>query len=302
MTVQFREGARRARDASTVADGAASSTLTNVEPGDHTYTATFVPTDPLTFAGSSSGAGRSRSAGSRPPPDLAGHGERPDRHPDGEADTDDGTLTGAVEFREGSTLLGTVTLSGTTAVLTLPDVVPGQHTYTATFAPTGTVHATSSAQRQVTVPNATATALTVTAVGGRVTLSALVTSAAGVPKGTVEFYDGDTSLGDPSGVGGDGVAGLTVEDVLGGTHTYSAVFVPDVEEYMGSSTTSVVHRGPDRHHDRPRCRADTRIAQRRPHRRRLGTGRLPGRHRHASATAPPSSRPSLSPVGGRRRR
>jgi hypothetical protein len=235
--VQFREGAAVLGTVD-LATGAASTTLTNVAPGDHTYTATFLPTEPVTFAGSSS-AGRTVTIGRIPTSTglvAAASGQTVTLT--AKPTTDDGTLTGAVEFREGSTLLGTVTLSGTTAVLTLPDVIPGQHTYTATFAPTGTVHATSSAQRQVTVPNATAAALTVTAVGGRVTLSALVTSAAGVPKGTVEFYDGDTSLGAPSGVGGDGVAGLTVEDVLGGTHTYGAVFVPDVEEYMGSSTTS----------------------------------------------------------------
>jgi hypothetical protein len=55
-----------------------------------------------------------------------------------------GAPEGAVVLREGVTLLGTVPLSAGAASLTLADVAPGDHTYTATYVPTGTFHAGST--------------------------------------------------------------------------------------------------------------------------------------------------------------
>ncbi|GAA4716623.1 hypothetical protein GCM10023349_40490 [Nocardioides conyzicola] len=236
--VEFREGSTVVGTVD-VASGAATTTLTNVSPGDHGYTATFVPTDSGTFAGSSSATTTVTIGRIATSTALVTTVTGQDVTLTATPSTTDGTLTGAVEFREGSTLLGTSPLSGTSAALTLTGVSAGPHTYTATFVPTGTSHATSSDHQTVTVPHATTTTLTATTgADNQVRLEALVTSGAGVPTGAVEFYDGTTSLGDPSGVGGDGIALLTVDDVLGGVHDYTAVFVAEHgDDFMTSSAT-----------------------------------------------------------------
>ena len=63
--------------------------------------------------------------------------------------------TGVVELREGTTLLGTVPLSAGAASLALADVALGDHTYTATYVPTGTFHlGSASPARSQTVVDA----------------------------------------------------------------------------------------------------------------------------------------------------
>ena len=55
-----------------------------------------------------------------------------------------GVPAGVVELREGDTLLQTVPLSAGAASLTVADVALGDHTYTATYVPTGPFHAGST--------------------------------------------------------------------------------------------------------------------------------------------------------------
>src|SRR6185436_18361949 len=116
-----------------------------------------------------------------------------------------GTLTGSVEFREGTTLVGTTSLSGGDAVLTENNVAPGDHTYTATFVPTGTTHAGStSPSRTVTVAKiATSTALAADVTGRTVTLTATPSAASGTLTGSVEFREGTTLVGTTSLSGGN---------------------------------------------------------------------------------------------------
>ena len=86
--------------------------------------------------------------------------------------TASGTLTGDVEFREGTTLLGILTLSGATSVLELTGVDPGSHDYRATFVPSGSSHTGS------TSPIATATVAKVATTTG---LTAAVSRSFGDP-------------------------------------------------------------------------------------------------------------------------
>ena len=102
--------------------------------GAHTYTATFVPTDPATYAGSAS----HEPVGDRRPDrdrDRA-HGRPGEPRRSGCEASLDSDAAGRIVFREGGTVVGQVTLADKAAVLTLADVAPGAHTYTATFEPT----------------------------------------------------------------------------------------------------------------------------------------------------------------------
>ncbi len=174
--------------------------LTGVDPGDHDYRATFVPTG-TSHLGSDVARSSPSSVGKIATDtaliaSVSGQTVTLTATPT----TSSGTLTGSVEFREGTTLLDTVDLTGGDAVLTLTDVAPGDHTYTATFVPTGTTHAGStSPTRTVTVAKiATNTALTADVDGRTVTLTATPTTTSGSLAGAVEFRDGTARCSTPS--------------------------------------------------------------------------------------------------------
>ena len=236
-TVEFREGGTLVGTRS-VAAGAASLTLSDVTPGDHTYTATFVPSNTAAYTGSTSptrtvtvariATSTALAAG------VAGRTVTLTATPT----TASGTLTGSVEFREGSTLLGTVNLSGGTAVLELTGVDPGDHDYRATFVPSGTTHAGSTSPLVTASVGrvATSTALTASASGRTVTLTATPSAASGTLTGSVEFREGTTLLDTTSLSGGDAV--LTVNNVAPGDHTYTATFVPTGTTHAGSTSPS----------------------------------------------------------------
>ena len=73
--------------------------------------------------------------------------------------------------------------------------------------------------------------------GDSVTLSATVTPADAV--GSVQFFDGDSAVGDLREVS-EGKAGYTVADLSAGTHSFSAVFVPADENLFEGSTSNAV--------------------------------------------------------------
>ncbi len=119
-----------------------------------------------------------------------------------------------------------MTLSGGTAVFAPSGVPGGEHTYTATYVPTGTVHAGSTSEDYtVTVaPTPTKTAISSTASGRTVTLTATVTSGFGTPVHRLvdEF---DTVVDTVPVV--NGTATLVVPAVQPGEeHWYRATFVP----------------------------------------------------------------------------
>ncbi len=112
-----------------------------------------------------------------------------------------GTPTGTVTFSEGSTVLATAPLSGTTAKYALKTLAPGNHDITATYS--GDPHyGTSDASIAVTIAKA-ATKLTLTSSknpapnGSSGTLKATVKALApgtGTPTGSVTFSEGETVL------------------------------------------------------------------------------------------------------------
>lgn len=143
-----------------------------------------------------------------------------------------GIPLGTVQFFDGGVLIGTSPVDGTgVASLTVSNLGVGDHNLTATFnGQTGWL--TSSAASQtlrvnsgtVTVgtaapsPTVENTATTLTA-----TVSASI-SGAGVPSGSVEFYEGTTLLGTGT-VNNSGVASLVISSITPGSHTYVAKFI-----------------------------------------------------------------------------
>ena len=114
-----------------------------------------------------------------------------------------GTPTGSVTFYDGSTALGSATLSGKNTSLKTPSVSVGSQAITAVYSGDSTYASSTSAVLTQTVKqDSTTTKLSSSAnpsvYGQVVTFTATVTAASpgsGTPTGTVTFYDGTTTLG-----------------------------------------------------------------------------------------------------------
>jgi glucuronoarabinoxylan endo-1,4-beta-xylanase len=161
------------------------------------------------------------------------------------------TPTGSVSFYDGTTLLGTQTLSAgsgatATAVYTTSTLAAGvTHNLTSTFA--GTAGLATSASTAVALavnaaaPAATTIMLTATpnpaAAGATVTISATISSAAGTPTGSISFLDGSSSLGSVALV--NGVATLTTSTLAAGTtHTLTGTYAGN-STFAASTSNSV---------------------------------------------------------------
>jgi hypothetical protein len=152
--------------------------------------------------------------------------------------------TGTVQFKDGATNLGAVVaVSGAaTAQLTTSALTQGTHAITAVYSGDAN-NATSTSPVVDQVVNAGAAGATTTAlsssvnpslVGQSVTFTATVAGAS--PTGTVEFFDGATSLG--SGALAGGAATLSTSSLTLGTHLITAVYGGDAGN--GGSTSPIV--------------------------------------------------------------
>ncbi|WP_414645961.1 Ig-like domain repeat protein [Bradyrhizobium sp. 26S5] len=155
-----------------------------------------------------------------------------------------GTPTGAVNFLDGGTLIGTGTLSGNRATFTTSSLPTGSRTITAVYVgDSNYTTSTSSAVAQRVDPNSTTTALASSAnpstVGQSVTLTATITPAISTslsPTGTVTFSDGGTPIG--TGTVSGGVATFTTSSLSLGNHSLRASYGGDTN-FNGSSVFSV---------------------------------------------------------------
>jgi autotransporter-associated beta strand protein len=149
--------------------------------------------------------------------------------------------TGTVQFFDGTTSLGSITLTSaattgpSTAILRTSSLGLGTHSITATYSGDANYSAsTSTAVSQVVSQAGTTTTLATSpnpsTVGQAVTLTASVVSlstTAGVsPTGTVQFFNGSTSLG-TAPVNGSGVATLTTTALPLGTLSITATYSGD---------------------------------------------------------------------------
>jgi hypothetical protein len=167
--------------------------------------------------------------------------------------------TGTVTFEDGSTVLGTATLSTITA--DTADLWSAQATFTTSTLATGmhTIQAIyngdsgylgSSASLSQNVSSATATASTTTLSssataalpGQAVTFTATVTgSGGGTPTGTVTFHDGSTVLGTAtlSAISSGAQATFTISTLANGTHIITTVYSGD-STYSGSTSDTLL--------------------------------------------------------------
>jgi hypothetical protein len=149
-----------------------------------------------------------------------------------------GTPTGDVQFTDGSTILGTQTISGAgSASLSTSLLTIGSHPITAAYMPSGSLPSTTAMLTQVVNGYATATVLTSSLnpanIGQSVTFTATVTSANGTPTGLITFTDGTAILGTATIV--NGVATYTTSTLAVGTHPITAAYNPTGTAFNASN-------------------------------------------------------------------
>jgi len=145
--------------------------------------------------------------------------------------------TGTVTFRDGSTTLGTTSLSGTQAVATTSFSTTGAHSLTATY--DGDTNNTSSTSATVTEtitptsPTTTTLVLSPASVTAGSNTTLLATIAGSSPGGTVVFSEGNTTLG--SATMANGQASLVRPFGSVGSHALVASYWGDT---VNASSTS----------------------------------------------------------------
>jgi len=157
-----------------------------------------------------------------------------------------GTPSGVVTFLDGTTALGTGTLSGGKASFTTSSALSvGTHNITASYGGDGSFSASATAApfaqtvNQADTITATVSAIPMPSVFGQsVIFSTTVTAkgpGAGTPTGSVTFLDGGTTLG--TGTLSAGTASITTASLAVGSHSITAVYTGDVN-FNGSSTSA----------------------------------------------------------------
>ena len=151
-----------------------------------------------------------------------------------------GNPSGAVEFLDGQTSLGTASLNGGSASLSVATLAVGSHTISARYAGDGSYPgSTSVAVGHSVVRAATTTTLVVepatSRFGDGVILRASVTSPVPVA-GVVEFLDGVASLG-TAAVDAAGFASLTTSTLAVGVHSLTARYLTSAS-FSGSTSSS----------------------------------------------------------------
>ncbi|MDP9052337.1 MAG: glycosyl hydrolase family 28 protein [Acidobacteriota bacterium] len=251
-TVQFFEGTTKVGSAPLTSNGTlAALTLTGIPTGTHTYTA-YYPGD-ANYSAYSFGsvsvtvvptaAPSSTALMAMPPTTQAGSTMLLTA-------TVTGTSlaagpTGTITFFDGTSQIGTATVSSSTTAATASISVtlngPGTHSLSAIYV--GDLNNATSTSAAIT---ATATAIPTTtfvglssnsvAVGGTATITAFVGSSAGVPQGSVTFYNGTTSLS--TAALANGSASTTTTSSAVATNSISAVYSAS-GNYAASTSATV---------------------------------------------------------------
>lgn len=225
----------------TLASGAATITISNLDVGSHTLTAGFVAT--ADFAASTSGP---VTQVIDPIETTTAVVSSVNPSSTGDALTFTATVigggtppSGTVTFTDGSTPIGTSTLSAGSASLTTSALAPGGHSITATFAG-DPQHAPSTSPTLVQNVNGSSTVSLTSnpnpsALGEAVSLIATV-GGGGTPTGSVTFRDGSAVVGTATLTNGAG--GLTLSNLTAGTHSITAAYGGDAT--FGGSTSAAL--------------------------------------------------------------
>ncbi len=150
-----------------------------------------------------------------------------------------GAPTGTVTFYNGTTVIGTGTLSGGVATTSVASLPVSSNSLSATYVPSGDDFLASSSTKVGYTVNKAATTTTLTALtpssafGTSVSLSAQVAvtspgsgTAASAPTGTVTFLDG-TSVIATAGLPASGLVSVTVSGFQAGAHSLTASYGGD---------------------------------------------------------------------------
>ncbi len=162
--------------------------------------------------------------------------------------TGSGTPTGTVTFLDGTTTLGTGTLSAGTASFT-GSLAAGTHSITASYGGDTAYAASVSAADNLTIGSAPTLAVTTTQLtasstnavaGTSINFKASVSETSGTttPTGTVTFSDGSTSIGTGSLTAG--VATFSTASLSVGTHNITAAYGGDTANATSSSSVLVI--------------------------------------------------------------
>ena len=147
------------------------------------------------------------------------------------------TATGTVTFMDGSTTLGTGTISGGKAAYSTPTLVVGSHSLTAAYGGNSNYNpSTSLALTQTVKPASSSVALSSSAnpsvYGSAVILTATVTPS--VATGTVTFKDGSTTLG--TGTISSGIATYSTSALAVKSHSITAAYGGDTNDTASTSS------------------------------------------------------------------
>ena len=240
-TVTFADGVTSLGTANLSA-GVATFTIATLAVGNHPITATYVPV--TTFTGSSRTLTQTVNSGNATITTLVSS-QNPSSVGQSVTFTStltsaSGTPTGTVHFFDALTLLADVPLSPAgVASYTTSTLTRGSHQISAVYTPTG-LFANSNGQI-VQVVNGTASGVSLANNPNpafalqAVKLRAIVTSATGIPTGTVTFRDGPTTLATIP-VNPTGQALFSTTTLTPGTHTLFADYSGDAT--YNSATTS----------------------------------------------------------------
>ena len=146
------------------------------------------------------------------------------------------TATGTVTFQDGSTPIGTGTLSGGTATLVIGSLTSGLHLLTAVYnGDASDSPSTSPIVTQTVYPLPTTTTLTSSpnpsSFGQIVTLTATVSPSTAT--GSVTFKDASTPLG--TGTLSNGIATLILSTLAVGGHSITAMYGGDADDVASTS-------------------------------------------------------------------
>ena len=161
-----------------------------------------------------------------------------------------GTPTGTVNFKDGSTVIGSaLPLDGSgVATFTTSSLTTATHTMTAVYSGASGFSASTSANLSQVVnkagtTTALASSLNPVCAGQPVTLTATVSVVApgvGVPTGNVNIKDGTTVIGSNVALDGSGVAMFTTSSLTAANHNLTAVFNGSANFSTSTSTPALV--------------------------------------------------------------
>jgi hypothetical protein len=142
------------------------------------------------------------------------------------------TATGTVSFYDGTTLLGTGTLSGGFASFTASFGTTGVHALTAVYS--GDVNDTASTSSvlaqdvvTITIAGSLTSSVNPSQVNQTTTLAVQLHGASTTPTGTVQFLSGTTVLG--TALVANGTASLSISFAASGSYTLTAVYSGDTQ-------------------------------------------------------------------------